>query len=113
MTEEDYRIAGERWLKGEKLKNIADEYGVGIDRLRSSLNYRGYFKRRQYKRCKRDCLYMYVTDDKYEFPIYIEESAELLAQKIGCTKNNVLSSLSHAKYRGSKSRFQRVILEDD
>ena len=52
-------------------------------------------------------LYIYATKDEYELPLIIAESAEELAQKLGTTKNVVLSCISH-KRKG----WERISIEE-
>lgn len=58
-------------------------------------------------------VYMVVTDDIYEFPLVIADTAQALADKVGTTKNSVLSAISHAKAGRSHSRFVKVEWEDE
>ena len=43
-------------------------------------------------------VYMKVTNDKYELPIAIADSAEELAEKFGTTKGVVYTSVTKSKY---------------
>ena len=50
-------------------------------------------------------VYMAVTSDKYELPIYVGSTAKELAEHFGVSINNVYSSISHkstGRYRGYK-----------
>lgn len=54
-------------------------------------------------------LYMAVTADELELPIFVSENCQELADKFQITKSNVLASISHkrsGKYSGV--RFLRV-----
>ena len=57
-------------------------------------------------------LWMAVTADRYEFPVYIERSAEALARKAGTTETNVRSQAcrhnqSEIKHKnGRKGRYR-------
>ena len=42
-------------------------------------------------------LWLAVTPDKYEFPIYIEDSSSKLAEKLGITASTVIASVSRNK----------------
>lgn len=54
-------------------------------------------------------LYLYVTDDRYELPIFVEDSAAELAKKLGISTNTVYSSISHEKNGNvHRSRFKSV-----
>lgn len=54
-------------------------------------------------------IWMLVTTDKYELPLAVAGSAKELGEMIG-EKNyqNILSAVSHAKYRKNKSKYVRV-----
>ena len=55
-----------------------------------------------------DYIWMYVTDDAFEFPIYIEESITDLAQRLGKTELAIRSAVCHAEKKGRKSQYRRV-----
>lgn len=58
-------------------------------------------------------VYMAVTSDKYELPIYVGSTARELAEHFGVSINNVYSSISHkstGRYRGYK--FVKVKVKD-
>lgn len=52
-------------------------------------------------------LWLAVTPDKYEFPIYIEDSAQALADKLGTTSNVVSSAIS--KNQSGKKTGRKII----
>lgn len=56
---------------------------------------------------------MKVTMDKYELPVLVADSAVELAEKLGCTPNNIYSSISHAKHRGQNTPYRRVIIDGE
>lgn len=57
---------------------------------------------------------MMVTNDKYELPLIVTESARELANFAGVGICTIHSSVYHAKTRNQKfSRYVRVELEDD
>ena len=58
-------------------------------------------------------LYMLITQDKYEYPLIVEESLDELARKCNCSKNAISSAICHARKNGGKSRFAKVEVEDD
>ena len=58
-------------------------------------------------------LYMLVTFDKYEYPLIVTESLDELAEKCCCTKNAISSAICHSRKNGGKSRFVKVVVEDD
>jgi hypothetical protein len=64
----------------------------------------------------KDTLYMAVTMDKYELPVYIEKSAVLLAKKLGISRNSVYSCISYGnsgKYLGLKIIRLKLEKEDE
>lgn len=58
-------------------------------------------------------LWMAITLDRYELPIAVADTAEQLAALVGCTKNCIYSSVSHSKTKGHKSRYIKVMIEED
>ena len=42
-------------------------------------------------------VWMYVTMDKYEMPIYVADSAKELAQLVGTSTKHINSAIWHAK----------------
>lgn len=55
-------------------------------------------------------LYMAVTPDKFEFPVFIEESCIALEQKTGVNHNNIYSYISK-NLSGKKLGYKFVIVE--
>ena len=52
-------------------------------------------------------LWMVVSDDKYELPLIVETSCEMLARKLGVLPNAI--------YRGARrpdSKYKRVIIKE-
>lgn len=62
---------------------------------------------------KPDVIWLMVTKDKYELPILVADSAVELAGMLGCTPNNIYSSVSHAKHRRQNSPYRRVEIDED
>lgn len=58
-------------------------------------------------------LYMAVDLEKNELPLFVSTSATEVANWAGVPVVNVLSAISHAETRGTRSRFVRIRLEDD
>ena len=56
---------------------------------------------------------MEVTRDKYELPVAIADTATELSIITNTSMNTICSSACHAKRRGGRSRFIKVILEED
>lgn len=57
-------------------------------------------------------LWMMVTNDKYELPMAVADSAEELARMTGTTANVIYSAVSHAKKLGYKSIYVKVEIEE-
>lgn len=58
-------------------------------------------------------LWLKVTDDKYEFPLAIAETAGQLALMTGVRTNNIHSAISNAKKYGYRSQYVKVEIEED
>ena len=60
-------------------------------------------------------IWMKVTNDEFELPVAIADSAPLLAEMIGTTAASVRSSVSHFKSgRNKRSLYRKVeVTEDD
>lgn len=56
-------------------------------------------------------LWLYVTKDEYEFPIFVEDTAEKLARKVGVAANTVYSAIRHSKEKGYKSAYKKVVVD--
>lgn len=54
-----------------------------------------------------------VTPDKYELIEAIADTAEALAKLLGVKKNTIYSSVCHAKTKGIKTTYRKVVLDDD
>jgi hypothetical protein len=55
---------------------------------------------------------MKVTNDKYEYPIEIADSAGQLAIKCGTTAESIRSAIYHSKKTGYKTVYKCVKLEE-
>lgn len=62
---------------------------------------------------KRKVLYMKVSNDEYELPEAIADSIAELARIIGVKRNVISSAMSHAKKKGFKSSYVKVIIESE
>ena len=61
----------------------------------------------------KNVLYMAVTPDKYELPLYVADSVKELAEKFNTNQNVVLSSISHKRGGNVTGRkFVRVRIEE-
>lgn len=58
-------------------------------------------------------VYMAVTEDKYELPVAIADSPSELGELCGCKGQLISSCISHARKRGSRSRFVKVELSEE
>jgi hypothetical protein len=59
------------------------------------------------------CLYIKVTKDKYELPLYVTGTAREMAKHEGTTESAVFSSISHYEHGKCNSQYRRVYLEGD
>lgn len=61
---------------------------------------------------KQNCLWLYITNDEYELPIYVTDTAAELARKVGTTENAVRSGVSHfEKKEHYYCRYRMVYVE--
>lgn len=59
----------------------------------------------------REYVWMVVSNDKYELPVYIADTARELAELVGSTENNVRTCYQHYVKGDSKTcRYRRVEL---
>lgn len=59
-------------------------------------------------------IYTYTTSDEYEFPIYEAKSLAELARKVGVSKATVTTAIRRVeKNPGAKSRYHRIIIDED
>ena len=57
--------------------------------------------------------HVYMKLDKnYDLPVAVADDAYTLAKMVGCTPNLIYSCISHAKKRGGKSKFVKVLIDD-
>ena len=61
----------------------------------------------------KNTIWMYVTDDKYELPIYIGDSCKELAEILGVKENLILCDRSRRKREGKKSRYLKINIKGD
>ena len=57
-------------------------------------------------------VWMYVTMDKYELPIYVADSAKELAQLVGTSTKHINSAIWHAKQRNGRCKYVKVNIDD-
>ncbi len=58
-------------------------------------------------------IWMLVSEDEYELPLKIADSRNELARLCGVTPNDISSAISHAKARGTRSRYVKVEVNDE
>jgi hypothetical protein len=56
---------------------------------------------------------MKVSRDKYELPEAVAESANELARILGITENAIYCRMSQAKKFGYRSRFVKVVIDEE
>lgn len=56
---------------------------------------------------------MKVTEDKYEFPEVMCDTAIELAERVGCSVNNIYSCISKSRRDGHNTFYKKVEIEDD
>ena len=62
---------------------------------------------------KKDCVWLMISDDKYELPLAVADTAVDLARMVGTTANAIRSSFDHYKHGATKSsRFRKVEIDD-
>jgi len=61
---------------------------------------------------KRSIIYMAVTPDKYELPLYVADTVEEIAEKYGLTKKNIYNYVS-ANRSGRIAGVKFVKVKDD
>lgn len=58
-------------------------------------------------------LYLEVTTDKYELPVAVADSPSELARIRNVSTNTVNSAISHEKAGVHKSKYKKVVVEDE
>lgn len=63
-------------------------------------------------------IYMAITSDRFELPLYVSESSGDLARKMGVTTNMIYTEINRKhlrKNQGTKRgfTFTKVVVEDD
>lgn len=66
-----------------------------------------------FKKPKKETVYMKVTKDKYELPVAVANSARELANIIGIKENSIHSAISHSKNDGWHSCYIKVELDEE
>lgn len=58
-------------------------------------------------------LWLLVTFDEYELPLFVADSAGELGRHVGLSANAIISAISHANKKGFKSRYHSVDIDDE
>ena len=58
-------------------------------------------------------LWIKVTNDKYELPVAVADTAQKLADMVGATKDAVVTGAWHHRNDGKWSSYRKVVIEDD
>lgn len=59
-------------------------------------------------------IWIEVTQDEYELPVAVADTARELAEIVGTTTNNIISQCSHRrKGRLKSSRFRMIEIEEE
>lgn len=58
-------------------------------------------------------IWMQVTMDELELPLAIADTQRELARKLGIDPNRIALAISHAKLRGYRSQYRKVVIEED
>lgn len=59
----------------------------------------------------REVIWMAVTQDKYELPVAVADTAKELGIILGITTNAIHSCICNARRYGYKSRYVKVVIE--
>lgn len=57
-------------------------------------------------------IYMKVTADEYELPLFVAETVRELAEMTGTTENNIRSSISKRRNGRANTHFLKVQIEE-
>lgn len=57
-------------------------------------------------------IWIKTTNDDYEFIVAMADTAEKLAKECGTSVNTIYSAMSHAKKKGGRSIYKKVVLEE-
>lgn len=58
-------------------------------------------------------LYLEVTMDAYELPVAVADSVKELAEICHTSTNTISSCISHEKAKGTRSRYKKVVIEEE
>lgn len=62
---------------------------------------------------KKKKLWLLVTHDEYELPLFVADTAAELGRHVGQSANTILSAVSHAKKSGYNCKYQSVDIDDE
>lgn len=57
-------------------------------------------------------VFMLVSEDELELPLCVEDSVELLARRVGTSKNCISSTMSKARKAKKRCRYVKVQIDD-
>ena len=58
-------------------------------------------------------IWVKVTNDKYELPVAVADTAQKLAEMVGATKAAVVSGACHFRHGRAWSCYRKVEIEDE
>ena len=58
-------------------------------------------------------IWMEVTLDKYEFPVAVADSVQLLARKRGISISTIYTTIRTCAQHGWRCRYRKIWIEDD
>ena len=57
-------------------------------------------------------IWIKTTNDEYEYIVAMGDTVKALAIECGTTVNTIYSAMSHAKKKGKRSVYKKVVLEE-
>lgn len=68
--------------------------------------------KKEKQRRKPKCLYMIVTQDKYELPLFVGDVYEV-AEKVGLSSRSIYNAITHFEHGRHKTcRFRKVKIKE-
>lgn len=58
-------------------------------------------------------IWLKVSNDQYELPEIVADTAGDLARKLGINKNCIFSAISHSNKKGYKCIYRKVVIDDE
>lgn len=59
---------------------------------------------------KEKYVWLLVTADEYELPLYVAETVSELADFVGLAPSTIRSAISHAKKKGFNCKYKKVLI---